>query len=431
MAEVISEPIVDTVVTSPPYWKQKDYGSDQQIGFGQEKEAYLDDLQRVLEESLAATKSTGSLWLVVDDYWKRGKLQLLPFDIADCARKAGWHLREMIVWDKNQALPFRNGKGRMRHSSELIFFATKTENTEFKFDINEIKTLDGLSKWWVDFPERYNPKGKAPTNIWSIPIRTQGSWRKPSKLKHHCPFPTELVARMIALATDPEDVVLDPFAGTGVVLAVSEAMNRRFIGFDVNADYKEMYEETVREQIMEEWEEVEQQRKKQREERVDFESTIMKLRALKFARQVTRPFLEVISAEEQERVRAVVCEADIPDRYVRREKYDVRVSVIVDDLCETFEEGIEKSKERATQPPLTQYSINPQISLLAEGDFDLSLNGQKKKSYFMYPRYKPRKYSKEKLLGEWFQNGEIKTHKTEGKVPLLANVGVDVEWALK
>lgn len=230
LTEVLSstDPRVDVVITSPPYWDLKDYKIPNQIGYGQTKGKYLADMGKVLGDCLIVTKPTGSLWVVVDTYREGGELQLLPLELAERAREVGWKLRDLIVWDKQYSLPWHS-KGHLRNVSELVLFMTKSD--DFKYYVERIKTLDEISKWWVDFPERFNPKGKTPTNIWSIPIRPRGTWRKPSELDHYCSFPTALVARIIELTTDLGDLVMDPFAGSGVVLAQAAAMGRHYIGF--------------------------------------------------------------------------------------------------------------------------------------------------------------------------------------------------------
>ena len=221
-----AEPCVDVIITSPPYWNLKDYKALNQIGYGQTKDEYLSDMRKVFNDCLAVTKPTGSLWLVVDTYREEGELRLLPFELAELARGAGWKLRDLIVWDKQYSVPWQ-AKGQMRNTVEFILFMTKSD--AYKYYVERVKTLDELSKWWVDFPERFNPKGKTPTNVWSIPIRLRGTWRKPSKNEHYCSFPTALVARIVELTTDPGDVVLDPFAGSGVVLAQASAMERHYL----------------------------------------------------------------------------------------------------------------------------------------------------------------------------------------------------------
>lgn len=431
LTEIFTEhsPCVDTIVTSPPYWDLKNYETEGQIGYGQSKEEYLRDLEVVFKNCITVTKSTGSLWLIVGNYRNNGELQMLPWEIGDCARRAGWKLRDFIVWDKQHSLPWHQ-KGQMRNVTEFILFMTKTD--DFKYEVDRVKTLDEISKWWVDFPERYNPKGKTPTNIWGIPVRTQGKWRTPSDIDHHCPFPTALVARMIELTTDQGDVVMDPFAGSGIVLATAECMSRHFIGFELNPDYIQMYDEIVREEVADEWEEIRNWRKTQARAKADFEQTIMKLRALKYTRQVTKPFLDSLSAEEQELVYAVICLTCIPEQYRRRKRFKVEVWIIVDAKLDIFKKALLKSKERASRPPLTQYGIEPDINLATFHGFSRQKPPEVlRQNFYLYTAYKPRKYVSENTLRYWFTDCQLNQMAEDSKVPMLADIAVDVAWALE
>jgi len=405
----------------------KDYKAPNQIGHGQTKDEYLADMEKVLGDCLLVTKPTGSLWLIVDTYREDGELQLLPLELAERARQVGWRLRDLIVWDKQHSVPWHR-KGQLRNISEFILFMTKSD--DYKYHVERIKTLDEISKWWVDFPERFNPKGKTPTNIWSISMRPRGTWRKPSKLDHYCSFPTALVARIIELATDPGDLVMDPFAGSGVVLAQAAVMGRHYIGFEVNEEYIQMFEETVKDEVAAEWEEMKAWRKSQAGAKVDFEQTIMKLRALKYTRQATRPFLEEIGTEQQAQVRAILCIASVPSAYERGRPFKVNILIVVDRDLPEFETALEAAKSRAARPPLTQYGISSDVQIATYSDLkrQVELVGC---TFYLYPIYKPRKYTANGSLQSWFEEGRLEELAEDLKVPMLANVAVDVAWALE
>jgi len=304
-----------------------------------------------------------------------------------------------------------------------------TKSDDYKYYVERIKTLDEISRWWVDFPERFNPKGKTPTNIWSIPMRPRGTWRKPSKLDHYCSFPTVLVARTIELTTDPGDLVMDPFAGSGIVLAQAAAMGRYYIGFEVNEEYVQMFEETVKDEIAAEWKEMKAWRKSQADAKVDFEQTIMKLRALKYMRQVTRPFLEALKPEQQAQVRAVLCIASIPNEYQRGRPFDVKVLIVVEQRLPEFDAALRTAKARAARPPLTQYGIRSDIQITTYLDLERRPDLLNQMLY-LYPKYKPRSYTASDSLRNWFEDGCLETQAEGSKIPMLANVAVNVAWVL-
>lgn len=260
-------------------------------------------------------------------------------------------------------------------------------------------------------------------------MRPRGTWRKPSKLDHYCSFPTALVARIIELTTNLGDLVMDPFAGSGVVLAQAAAMGRHYVGFEINEEYIRMFQETVKDEVADEWEEIKAWRKSQVDAQVDFEQTIMKLRALKYTRQVTKPFLEALKPERQFMVRAVLCVALIPNEYQYGHPFDVKVLIVVDQRLSEFEAALKIAEARARRPPLTQYGIRSDIQIATYPDLkqwpDL-LN----QTLYLYPKYKPRSYSVSDLLQNWLENGRLETLAEGAKVPMLANVAVDVAWVL-
>jgi hypothetical protein len=138
-----------------------------------------------------------------------------------------------MVWNKGRTIPW-SGQGRLRNAHELIMFFSKTRR--FKWKLNRVREADALAPWWVRFPERYHPEGKAPSTVWDYPIPRQGSFQAQSA-RHACPLPPDMVDRMISLSTDVGDIVFDPFAGTGTVPCRATSLGRRGVGMDI-VDYK-------------------------------------------------------------------------------------------------------------------------------------------------------------------------------------------------
>lgn len=228
---------VDLVVSSPPYFDMKDYGTDGQIGFGQSWEDYLADMRSVFDECGRVANETASMWLIVDTLKRDGLQLLLPFHLAQVAQETGWGLQETIIWKKDRTLPF-SAKGEMRNTFEYILFFVR--NDQFKYRPERVKSFD-FKRWWLKYPERYSVSGKAPTDVWEFPIPVQGSWGS-QYVRHFCPLPEGLVTRIIDLCSDPGDLVLDPFAGSGAVLAAAHRCGRQFIGLDLNPEFKSMFD---------------------------------------------------------------------------------------------------------------------------------------------------------------------------------------------
>jgi len=244
------EPLLTATITSPPYGSLKDYGHAQQIGFGQSYQDYLDDMQGVFSCLHEHTKVDGSLWLIADTYMEKGDapcpLIPLPFDLSAAAQAVGWTLRDVVIWQKDRTLPWSNGT-RLRNTFEYVLLLVK--GPEPKYRLDRLRDHHDSKEWWVRFPERYSPKGKAPSNIWTIPIPVQGSWGN-GELEHSCPLPPELVRRLVFLSSDPGDVVLDPFAGSGIVPAVAERLGRKPIGCELVGRHVADYRRVVRPEIL-------------------------------------------------------------------------------------------------------------------------------------------------------------------------------------
>ncbi|QZY01201.1 DNA methyltransferase [Halobaculum rubrum] len=276
-----SEGFLDATITSPPYFDMKEYGSEDAAEVGQQSSysQYLSQLQDIFKDVYTMTKNDGSLWVVVNTFRRNHEVVQLPFDIAricqnidndlecpgcgasilsrvhepagrnvtcaNCGETVtqgdSWHLQDIIVWDKNHALPYTK-KGRLRNVFEYILCFSKT--TDFKLDMDSIRQPDPAKykKWWADFPERYHPLGKLPENIWKFQSPTRGSFTgNEETIDHPAALPPQLIQRILNLSTDSKDVVLDPFAGSGVVVAQSEVMERRAIGVELNQEYCDAY----------------------------------------------------------------------------------------------------------------------------------------------------------------------------------------------
>ena len=272
---------IQTTITSPPYFDMKDYGVDGQVGFGQSYSAYVDDLASIFKQVLDRTSCDGTLWIIVDTFKRNGNVVMLPYDIAEKLKSVGWHLQNIIIWKKDKTVPWSSG-GFVQRKFEYILFFSKSESYKSYGDRVRVTDTSKLKSWWVKYPERYNPKGKAMDEIWEFPIPVQGSWGK-EYIRHFCPLPKEMVSTMIALSSDEGDIVFDPFSGTGTVPAEAAYMNRRYIGVELNPEYVEKSRSYIRTTL------VSGRKNYLRELNFDstsFEKTILSLRALKYGRLI-------------------------------------------------------------------------------------------------------------------------------------------------
>ena len=231
--------MVRAIITSPPYLNTQDYGVEKQIGFGQSSREYFDDLRAVFQHCWDVATTDATMWLVVGAVRRDSTLIQLPEALTRLAAEIGWIPREQITWAKGKSLPWARF-GEFRDVTEQIILLSKSG--DFLFNLTHLSSPDPTSVWWRRYPERYSPLGRRPTNLWHIPIPTQGSWKQGRG--HLCPFPDELTFRMISLTTEEGDVILDPFAGIGSVPAMAEVMGRAGIGLDISQNYVDEFEAT-------------------------------------------------------------------------------------------------------------------------------------------------------------------------------------------
>lgn len=391
--EVITDQIVDVTITSPPYYNMKDYGYSEQIGFGQDYDTYLNDLYTVFEQVYRVTKDTGSLWVVINTFKQNREIVPLPFDFSNKIKKIGWKLHDIIIWNKDKTVPWSH-KGQTQNKFEYILFFVK--NDDFKYEKDRARDFDtrNLKKWWIKYPERYNPKGKSPNEVWDYPIPTQGSWGN-EYIKHFCPLPTDMIKRMIQLTSDEKYVILDPFAGSGSVLAQAAYMKRNFIGFELNLEYIERFNKFLSN--------TESKGKKRHEiletgkyTQEDFSETILNLRSLKFARIIYKN----LKSELKDMIKIIYI-----DRLDLKPKNNHKIITVEYKIYLESENKMENTlvkeilKQELTElvgkPPLSKYGIEAIFTFYIRKTF-LSTD----KTLYLYDNKITHKYKEIYSLGE-------------------------------
>lgn len=354
LAKGLRDESVDVTITSPPYFDMKDYGRPNQIGFGQKYEDYLRDLAVVFSEVFRATKPTGSLWIVIDTFRKDQELVPLPFDLARHLQTSGWTLRDIVIWKKERTVPWVQN-GATKRIFEYILVLSKGPGN-FKYNQDDFRETIDLKRWWVRYPERYNPKGKAPEQIWSYDIPTQGSWGD-HYVRHFCPLPKELVSRIVQQTTERDQVVLDPFSGSGTVPTVSKLLGRQYIGFELNADYVEMFKKHLRNELALKKKEVVNSSLLT----PNFEQTIVSLRLLKYGRLILR---ELKKSLPNSGFKIFVFQSsNIPNQKFKHYCADYFVVVDRNKLILEVNNLIEVVTSRA---PLSKFGIQPDFHIVTE-----------------------------------------------------------------
>ncbi|APO91512.1 site-specific DNA-methyltransferase [Xanthomonas arboricola] len=235
-------------ITSPPYWGLRDYGVDGQIGAEPTLEAYIEDLVALFREVRRTLRDDGTLWLNIGDGFTSGgrtwrapdkknkgrameyraptpdglkpkDLIGVPWRLAIALQADGWYLRADIIWQKPNCQP-ESVKDRPTRSHEYVFLLTKSERYYYNSDAVKELTADGKHT-------------KNRRSVWAINTEPYGG-------NHFAVFPTELVRLCMEAGSKKEEVVLDPFFGSGTVGQVARDNGRKFVGIELSPDYAEL-----------------------------------------------------------------------------------------------------------------------------------------------------------------------------------------------
>lgn len=259
--------LVDTIVTSPPYFRQRDYRGDGQIGLEKTPDEYVHRLAQVFTECLRVVKDAGSLWLVIGDKYVKGEQLGMPWQVALALKNEGWILRSDIIWHKPNAMP-SSTKTRPTTDHEYVFFFTKskdyyydadairephvtfTEKSKMRGGRNHFFKRDGTPEKGKNegdsnlhdgrWDQAFHPKGRNKRTVWSIPL---------SKFRdaHFAVFPESLVETCILAGSPEGGVVLDPFVGSGTTVLVAKRLGRKYIGIDCAEEYCKMAQRRLEE----------------------------------------------------------------------------------------------------------------------------------------------------------------------------------------
>ena len=212
---------VDLIVTDPPYNIGIDYGRG---AAADRRDDYDIWCGRWLNWCYRALKPTGSLWII------SGQEHGADIDLA--IQRCGMTMRNRITWHETFGVYCQKKFGR---TSRPIYYAVK-DAKRFTFNREAVTVPSDRQAKYGD--RRAAPGGKIMGDVWQI-NRVCGTFCErvkgvPTQL------PETLVRRIIGVSSNPGDVVLDPFAGSGTVPAVAQAMGREAIGIELSPEYAEI-----------------------------------------------------------------------------------------------------------------------------------------------------------------------------------------------
>lgn len=240
-------------ITSPPYWGLRDYGVPGQIGAETTVDEYIENLVNIFREVRRILKDNGTLWLNIGDSYTSGgrtwrdpdkknaargmsyraptpeglkskDLIGVPWKIAFALQADGWYLRSDIVWYKPNCQP-ESVKDRPTRSHEYVFLFSKNEKYFYDHEAIKEPTTDGK-------------KLRNKRTVWSINT-------EPFRDAHFAVFPPELVKACMLASSSHDDLILDPFLGSGTVAQVAIEQNRQCVGVELNDDYADIAKKRI------------------------------------------------------------------------------------------------------------------------------------------------------------------------------------------
>lgn len=226
----ITDNSVKLIVTSPPYWDLKNYYKKNQIG-QESYEIYSQRMMYVWKECYNKLREDGSLWININIRMRNGKPILLPKLFVNQCKKIGFKYNGIVIWHKSSGIP-TGGLNLCDHHEYILIFTKSDKNSIRSFEI-------------FDFNDYKNPKLNKKL-LWNI-NRKAGSIGK--NTIHPAIYPTEMINRIIKIASDEGDYVLDPFLGSGTSLIAALNNNRNFIGYEFNELFKDLMIERFTKEI--------------------------------------------------------------------------------------------------------------------------------------------------------------------------------------
>lgn len=239
----VSDESVHLIVTSPPYWQLKDYGSKKQIGFNDTYEEYINNLNLVWNECHRVLHKGCRLCINIGDQFARsvyyGRYKVIPIrtEIIKFCESVGFDYMGAVIWQKVTTCHTTGGA---------------TVMGSFPYPRNGIIKLD--YEFILIFKKYGNPpkvskevkeKSKLTQEEWNQYF--SGHWTFPGEKqdKHLAMFPEELPRRLIKMFSFIGDTVLDPFLGSGTTSLVAKKLNRNSIGYEINEDFLPLIKEKL------------------------------------------------------------------------------------------------------------------------------------------------------------------------------------------
>lgn len=240
---LIPDKSVHLIITSPPYWQLKDYGNDNQIGFHDSYECYINNLNMVWSECNRILHDGCRLCINIGDQFARsvyyGRYKVIPIrtEIIRFCETLGMDYMGAIIWQKQTTMNTTGGGAIMG---------------SFPYPRNGILKID------YEFILIFKKQGKAPApsleqkklsemtkEEWNTYFASHWTFGGAKQDGHIAVFPEELPHRLIKMFSFAGETVFDPFMGSGTTALAARNLQRNSIGYEINPDFVDYYKQKV------------------------------------------------------------------------------------------------------------------------------------------------------------------------------------------
>jgi DNA modification methylase len=226
---------VHLALTSPPYWQLKDYGSDNQIGFHDSYENYINNLNLVWKECYRTLHNGCRLCVNIGDQFARavyyGRYKVIPIreEIIKFCENIGFDYMGAIIWQKVTTSNTTGGGVQMGSYPY-------PRNGILKLDYEFILTFKKLGD--APKPTKENKElSKMTAEEWNTFFAGHWNFAGARQDNHMAMFPEELPKRLIKMFAFVGDTVLDPFTGSGTTNLAAKNLGRNSVGYEINSDF--------------------------------------------------------------------------------------------------------------------------------------------------------------------------------------------------
>lgn len=233
---LVPDKSVHLVITSPPYWQLKDYGVENQIGYNENYENYINNLNLVWKECYRVLDNGCRLCVNIGDQFARavyyGRYKVIPIrtEIIKFCESIGFDYMGAIIWQKQTTTNTTGG------ASLMGSFPTP-RNGILSIDYEFILIFKKLGASTTKVSKEIKEQSKLTTEEWREYFAGHWNFGGAKQDGHIAMFPEELPKRLIKMFAFKGETVLDPFMGSGTTSLAARNLDRNSIGYEINPEF--------------------------------------------------------------------------------------------------------------------------------------------------------------------------------------------------